>query len=127
MKALHRLAPVALVILPLLAAAQDDAESLGVCTASERAVYQYQVRQALMAAWDVPRPTETIGCTVIIAQNFRGEVLNAGVEACPEDPLIRKSVEDAAYDASPLPRPANRACQEPVLRLRLVHRAQPRS
>ena len=78
-----------------------------------------------MVAWDVPYPERTIGCTVVIAQNFRGEVLDAGVEACPDEPLIRKSVEDAAYEASPLPRPENRACQERVLRLRLVHRAQP--
>ena len=95
------------------------------CSEAERSAYIVAVRQALLAAWAGPRSDQNVGCTVVVMQNFRGEVLNAGVEECPEDALLRKSVEDAAYEASPLPVPENRACLEPKLRLRLVYRAQP--
>ena len=127
MPVFSRIAVLLVLTAPLVAIASDAAEDPVPCTANERATYEFRVRQALMAAWEVPNPDRSIGCTVIIAQNFRGEVLDAGVESCPDDPLVRKSVTDAAYEASPLPRAENRACQERVLRLRLVYRAQPAS
>ena len=118
---------IVLLALSLGCAAADDHDPFGTCSPDEQSAYMTAVRQALLLAWVLPRDDESVSCTVLIAQNFRGEVLNAGVEDCPDDAELRKSVEDAAYDASPLPVPANRACFEPKLRLRLTHRAQPGS
>lgn len=95
------------------------------CSAAEREAYDEQLRQQLYSSWNVPRANQSYSCSLIIAQNFRGEVLNVGVEKCSEENLaIRKSVEDAAYRASPLPLPENRACFSRTLKIWLTHRAQ---
>ena len=72
-----------------------------------------------------PRPNDAVSCIVMAVQNFRGEVLFAGVEGCDIDALVARSLEDAAYDASPLPLPANRACHEAEIRVRIEHFGQP--
>lgn len=111
----------AILCLSAPAFAGDSAPGVPACSSLERDAYLGQVRQSVTARWSVPEWARAVGCTVIITQNFRGEVLDARVEDCPEDPRIRKSVKDAAYEASPLPTPANRACRDRVLRLRLTH------
>ena len=79
--------------------------------------------QSVQAAWQAPDFGAGYSCVAIVALNFRGEVLDVGVDECTRDELvIRKSVEDAAYDASPLPLPGNRSCLDRKVRLRLDHR-----
>ena len=109
------------IALSLQLAASDEVQS---CTAQERSAYHQQLTQAIHAAWQVPNFDVGYSCTVIVALNFRGEVLNVGVEDCSrDDAAIRKSIEDAAYDASPLPLPANRSCLDRTVRLRLERRS----
>lgn len=74
--------------------------------------------------WNAPPLDTDFSCNVIIAQNFRGEVLDVGVEDCTRDDLaIQKSAEDAVYDASPLPLPGNRSCFVRSVRFTLMRRA----
>ena len=108
------------VIAPLDSGADDQSRA---CSAAERKAYAEQLAQAVHGAWQPPDFGEGYRCVAIVALNFRGEVLNVGVEECSRDDLsIHKSVEDAAYDASPLPLPGNRSCLDRTMRLRLVHR-----
>ena len=102
----------------------DEDDDLRPCSRAEERAYEVALREALTAAWTVPRRDVTFSCTVVIVLNFRGEVLNAGVEDCPDDAAIKKSVEDAAYEASPLPAPENRNCRDRTTRVRLTHRVQ---
>lgn len=102
-----------------LAAAQD-AEQYVECSKYERETYLQVLRQHVVTNWQAPSRTRDRACTVLIAQNFRGEVLNAGVEDCGDDPELIKSIEDAVYSSSPLPMPENNACFERNVRLRLV-------
>ena len=56
---------------------------------------------------------------------FQYRLRFAGVEGCDADLLVTRSLEYAAYEASPLPLPANRACHEAEIRVRIEHFAQP--
>ncbi|MDH3612102.1 MAG: TonB C-terminal domain-containing protein [Gammaproteobacteria bacterium] len=107
----------ALLLLPALTYSAGDYRD---CSSSERATYTSSLRQAVISSWLFPEYARDVQCTVIIAQNFRGEVLNAGVEDCGDDLKLIKSAEDAAYRASPLPRPANRACFVRKFQVRLT-------
>jgi hypothetical protein len=114
-----------LLVLPALAVSQESAPEIPVCKAAEQATYEYRLEQAVVAGWEIPRRAKGVRCTVIIVQNFRGEVLDARVEDCGDDVLVQKSVVDAAYRASPLPLPGNDACFERQVRLQLVQRSEP--
>ncbi len=103
------------------AAADDEAKE---CTAADREAYLSEVRTRLYEFWQVPYANRTLRCTVLIKQNFRGEVMNAGIANCTEDPQIHKSVIDAAYEASPMPRPAVKACFKRDVIVQIESRAQ---
>ena len=104
-----------------LALGQDDERKA--CSAAEQSNYLSQLRQSLQANWEPPPRHESYSCTVTIAQNFRGEVLDVSVDSCTEDDLvIRKSVENAVYTASPLPLPENRTCLQRSVQVQLTHR-----
>ena len=111
-----------LLAVAQLAFAADDQPEL--CTKAESFEYIKQLEQAVQASWQAPELESDYSCIVVIALNFRGEVLNVGVDECTKDNLvIRKSVEDAAYNASPLPLPANRICLDRTIRITLRYRA----
>ena len=109
-----------LIVAPGYSGAGDESRP---CSKAERQAYAEQRVLAVLDAWQAPDYGETYSCTVAIALNFRGEVLNVNVEDCTRNDLaIRKSVEDAAYDASPLPLPANPSCMDRTARITLTHR-----
>jgi membrane protein involved in colicin uptake len=112
---------VILFLLLTPVAAQEAGQYLE-CTANERDAYKQLLQRKLTANWRVSSQYRNVACTVTIAQNFRGEVLNAAVEDCADDPVLKKSAEDAAYSSSPLPTPENRACFERQIRVRLLHK-----
>ncbi len=101
-------------------AAAQNTNQYGECSQVERETYLQIMRQELVSNWRVPSRNRNRACTVLIAQTFRGEVLNASVEDCGDDPELIRSIEDAVYLSSPLPIPENRACFERNVRLRLV-------
>ena len=112
-----------MLVLPTAVLVAQPVDSPRPCNSADMDAYRAELRQALQASWKSPRTTTSVTCTVIIAQNFRGEVLDVGVEECSQDfPGLKRSVENAAYDASPLPLPQNRACFDRRVRLQLEYR-----
>jgi len=108
------------LLLCVASAVAQDAEQYGECSQYERESYLQLLRQKLQSNWRVPIRHRQRACTVKIVQNFRAEVLNAGVEDCSDDPALIKSIEDAVYLSSPLPKPANPACFEKTVSVRMV-------
>ena len=94
------------------------------CSDNDRDTYILSIAQDVTAAWKPPYQDETITCTVLIRQNFRGEVINVGIANCGDDPRIHKSVVDAAYFASPIPLPTNKTCFRRDVIIRVASRAQ---
>ena len=65
-----------------------------------------QITQKMHDAWRQPQTaTRGIVCELIVTQVPGGEVTNARVGNCNGDQLVRQSIVDAAYRASPLPPP----------------------
>ena len=116
---------VLLLVLSQPLAAADTPGLQVACQAAERSAYLETVQRRVLARWESPRPYESLSCIVVIVQNFRGEVLYAGVEGCEVDGVVARSLEDAAYEASPLPLPASKACREPEIRVRIEYYADP--
>lgn len=111
-------------LLLLAVTASDGADERLPCSAAEFSEYKLQISTSVFANWQTERGTDSLDCTVVIAQNFRGEVLNVELEDCGEAVALHKSVEDAVYLSSPLPRPKNRSCFVRTIRVHLQRRAQ---
>jgi hypothetical protein len=94
------------------------------CSASDRETYLSEIREKLYENWKVPYQNRTIACTLLIKQNFRGEVLFVGIAKCTDDVQIHKSAINAAYQASPMPLPENRDCFRRDTIVRIESRAQ---
>ena len=90
-----------------MAVARDETRE---CTAADFEIYLSEIRTKLYEKWKVPYRDTSIQCTVLIKQNFRGEVMDVGIAKCTDDAQIHKSVINAAYEASPMPLPAVRSC-----------------
>ena len=115
-----RICALIVMMLPVFpVGAQDDD-----CSERDREAYLHDVVQAVSAAWKVPYTNRTLSCSLLIKQNFRGEVLNVGIARCGDDPNVHKSVIDAGYEASPLPLPGKKACFSRDIIISLSSRTQ---
>ncbi|MDH3431723.1 MAG: cell envelope integrity protein TolA [Gammaproteobacteria bacterium] len=112
---------IALLVCSSTTIARDE---LPICSASDRDRYFSEIREILYENWVVPYENRSIACTVLIKQNFRGEVSYVGIANCSDDPKIHKSVIDAAYLASPIPLPKNPACFRRDVIVRIASRSQ---
>jgi hypothetical protein len=101
---------IAIAAASLLGISVSANDGVATCDADAQARYLESVRDAILSNWSVPYADENIACTVLIQQNWRGEVLHVGIAACGDDPRVHKSVVDAAYLSSPIPLPKNAAC-----------------
>jgi len=115
---------ITIVLGVLLAGWQAVAVEIGDnCSDEEDETYVRTITQAVHAAWAPPYKDRAISCTVLLRQNFRGEVLNVGIANCGDDPRVHKSVIEAGYNASPIPLPANKACFRRDIIIRIETRA----
>ena len=75
-------------------------------TADAEAAYMFRIQQRISQKWVRP-PTATAGieCTVNIRQLPGGEVVSVSIGACNGDATVRRSIENAVRQASPLPSP----------------------
>jgi colicin import membrane protein len=55
---------------------------------------------------------EGLDCIVRVVQLPSGDVMSAQVASCNGDEAVRRSIEKAVMDASPLPKPSNPALFE---------------
>jgi hypothetical protein len=76
--------------------------------ADAKAAYEFAIQQRVMSRWVQP-PTATTGleCIVNIKQLPGGEVLDVGIGRCNGDEAVRRSIEAAVRNASPLPSPSD--------------------
>jgi hypothetical protein len=100
---LRRIFLVLLLAVPISVVAEN-------CSDTERSTYLDAVRRDVHDSWRVPYESKAITCTLLIKQNFRGEVEYVGIGKCSEDRTVLLSVVNAGYRASPMPLPDNRAC-----------------
>jgi len=98
---------LAILVLASAAIAQDEPRE---CTAVDFENYLGEIPTKRYESWKVPYGDTSIQCTVLVKQNFRGEVMDVGIAKRTDDAQIHKSVINAAYEASPMPRPAVRSC-----------------
>ncbi len=112
---------LAILVLSSVAMARDEPRE---CTAADFEIYLSEIRTILYEKWKVPYGDTSIQCTVLIKQNFRGEVMDVGIAKCTDDAQIHKSVINAAYEASPMPRPAVRSCFKRDIIVKIESRTQ---
>lgn len=80
------------------------------CSDAERKAYLDEVRRDIQASWKLPYEHKAISCTMLIKQDFRGEVEHVGIGRCGNEKSLLLSVVNAGYRASPMPLPENDAC-----------------
>ena len=119
----HRRSNILLMQLFLLSSVATAQVEERQCSAADLDAYLRAIRAEIYEVWQPPYKHQSIGCTVLIKQNFRGEVLYVAIAKCTDDRLIHKSVIDAGYDASPIPLPANKACFENDLIVRIEYKS----
>jgi hypothetical protein len=116
-----RLAQFALYALLVLSGAPLAAEeSSATCSQEEWDEYFITVQNHVISHWDPPMKYRPISCTILLRLDFRSEVAHVEIIDCNDDEEIRKSAENAAYGASPLPKPRNKACLSKQMTVRLV-------
>jgi colicin import membrane protein len=96
------------------AEAELQAQAAAEAAANARALEQYMalIEEDVRRSWN--RPLSAVAglvCVVDVVQAPTGDVLTAKVNPrqCNGDEAVRRSVEDAVRDASPLPQPPTRA------------------
>jgi hypothetical protein len=94
----------------LLLSQSFAADTLPSCTNSERAAYFDSIERNIHENWRVPYQNRSMSCKVLIKQDWRGEVRDVGIAMCGTDPVIQRSIINAAYRASPMPMPDNKLC-----------------
>ncbi len=109
-----------LILAPVAVAGDEPRE----CTAADFEIYLGEIRTKLYEKWKVPYGDTSIQCTVLIKQNFRGEVMDVGIAKCTDNAQIHKSVINAAYEASPMPRPAIKSCFKRDIIVKIESRTQ---
>lgn len=98
------------LVFALFVAMLPGAAAANECTAAEREEYLQEVRNDIIDSWRVPDRSIAFSCTILIKQDFRGEVEHVGIGKCGNDATAQRSVVNAGYRASPMPLPKNRAC-----------------
>lgn len=80
-----------------------DAEAAGLLD-----LYLAQLEDDIKDAWNPPSSARAgIDCVVVVTQTPTGDVLSASVAKCNGDEAVRRSIERAVFDASPLPKAPN--------------------
>lgn len=75
--------------------------------------YTRMLENKIKQHWDRPLSARPgIDCVVTVVQLPTGDVVSARVARCNGDEAVRRSIERAVMDASPLPRPPNPALFE---------------
>jgi colicin import membrane protein len=81
--------------------------------------YIVMIENKIKQHWNRPLSARPgIDCVVTVVQLPTGDVVSATVASCNGDEAVRRSIERAVMDASPLPRPPNPALFERNLNVR---------
>ncbi len=117
---MKRYLPILLVLLLSLQAVSE--EDVPVCSSIERDDYYDSIESRIYENWRIPYKARNIDCTILIKQDWRGEVRDVGIAHCSDDIFIHRSVVNATYRASPMPLPDNKACFTDTVIVRIQSR-----
>ena len=81
---------IAIAALSLLGISASANDEVATCDANAQARYLESVRDAVLSNWSVPYADQNIACTVLIQQNWRGEVLHVGIASWGDEPRVHK-------------------------------------
>jgi colicin import membrane protein len=97
----------------LLRAAAVEAEANAAREAGLLDQYTRMIESKIEQNWVRPLSArEGLDCLVRVVQTLTGDVISVQVASCNGDEAVRRSIEKAVMDASPLPRPPNPALFE---------------
>ncbi len=119
---MHKCWKILFVLLISLQAASE--EDISVCSSIERDDYFDSIERKIYENWRAPYTDRNINCTILVKQDWRGEVRDVGIANCSDDVFIHRSVVNAAYRASPMPLPDNKACFTDTVIVRIESRIQ---
>jgi colicin import membrane protein len=102
----------------MLRAAALEAEANAARDAGLLDQYIAMIESRIKQHWDRPLSARPgIDCIVNVVQLPSGDVMSATVASCNGDDAVRRSIERAVMDASPLPKPPNPALFERNVRV----------
>ncbi len=91
-------------------AAAAEAEAAAARASGLLDQYQLMIQNHVKRYWDRPLSARPgIECVVNVVQLPTGDVVSAKVAQCNGDDAVRRSIENAVLEASPLPRPPSQA------------------
>jgi colicin import membrane protein len=91
-------------------AAAAEAEAAAARASGLMDQYQLMIQNHVKRYWDRPLSARPgIECVVNVVQLPTGDVVSAKVAQCNGDDAVRRSIENAVLEASPLPRPPSQA------------------
>lgn len=102
-----------------------DAESrrLAVVNSGELALYMARIRQKIERNWNVPASANAeLKCSVRVQQIPGGDVVGVTILSCNGDDAVKRSVEAAVRNSSPLPEPSDPSLFDRNIRLNLSKR-----
>jgi colicin import membrane protein len=103
----------------MLRAAAVEAEANAAANAGLLDQYISMIENRIKQNWDRPLSARPgIDCTVNVVQLQTGDVMSAVVASCNGDDAVRRSIERAVMEASPLPKPPNAALFQRNLNVR---------
>jgi colicin import membrane protein len=102
----------------LQAALAAEAERAEAVAAGQLDEYMRMLETRIRQHWDRPLSArQGIDCVVNVVQLPSGDVMSASVAACNGDDAVRRSIERAVLEASPLPKPPDPSLFERNLRV----------
>ena len=103
----------------MLRAAAVEAEANAAREAGLYDQYVLAIEQRIKGKWQRPLSARPgIDCVVTVQQTLTGDVVTAKVTTCNGDDAVRRSIEKAVLDASPLPRAPTPALFERIVNVR---------
>jgi colicin import membrane protein len=103
----------------LMAAAALEAEANAAREAGLYDQYVFAIQQRIRSKWQRPLSARPgIDCMVTVVQLPTGDVVSAKVATCNGDDAVRRSIERAVLDASPLPKAPTPAVFERIVNVR---------
>ncbi len=102
----------------LQAAMDAEAERIAAINSGARAAYVFAIQQKIQRNWVRPASARPgIECVLSVTQLPDGQVTRVSIASCNGDAAVERSIEQAVFKASPLPKPSDPSIFERDLRI----------
>lgn len=100
------------------AAMDEEARRIASINSGARAAYVFAIQQQIQRNWVRPASaTPGIECELSVTQLPDGQVTRVSITRCNGDAAVERSIEQAVFKASPLPKPSDPSIFERNLRI----------